>query len=167
MPECRTVALEGLAWPSARRRRHTAARGMRPVVPVIPTSSGSHTLRTRGEVPELIGDAPITMRSEPLTECNLPVGKAWQTWRGGLDDHQHPLVRATFGVGPRLAPAAFYPDEFMCLVCPETGSDQALNALTQTSDSRVVRCQPKSRAHPSGTGGMRICMVNDWLRLCN
>lgn len=80
VPECRAVAPEGLAWPSSRQHGHTAARGMLPVVPVVVTGSGSHTLRTRGEVPELIDDAPITVRSEPLTECNLPVGKAGQTY---------------------------------------------------------------------------------------
>lgn len=131
MPECRAVAAEGLAWPSAPQRRHTAARGMRPVVPVVMTSSGSHTLRTRGEVPELIGDAPITVRSEPLTECNLPVGKVWQTCRRYLDDHQHAQVRATFDLGASPAPAAFYPGELLCPVWPRQASDQAEDVGTQ------------------------------------
>ena len=66
-------------WRSAWRHGHTAARGMRPVVPVVATESRLRALCTRGEVPELIGAAPITVRMEPLTECNLPGGKARQT----------------------------------------------------------------------------------------
>ena len=61
---------------------------MRPVVPVVATESRLRALCTRGEVPELIGDAPITVRSEPLTECNLPGGKARQTYAVTEDDHQ-------------------------------------------------------------------------------
>ena len=81
MGACRRTARhpESLAWLSVRQHGHTAARGINPVVPVVVTSSGSRTLRTRGEVPELIGDAPITLRSEPLTECNLPGGNVRQT----------------------------------------------------------------------------------------
>ena len=105
---------KGLAGPP-RGGRHTAARGMRPVVPVLPTSSGSHTLRTRGEVPELIGDAPITVRSEPLTECNLPAGKMRQTCGWPLDDHQQSLVRGSFDAADRPAPALFAPSEFVRL----------------------------------------------------
>ncbi len=87
---------EGLAWPSSRRHGHTAARGIDPVVPVVVTSSGSRTLRTRGEVPELIGDAPITVRSEPLTECNLPAGNVRQTSAGRDDDHWRGLAVVAF-----------------------------------------------------------------------
>ena len=100
---------ESLAWPSARRRGHTAARGMRPVVPVVSTSSGSRTLRTRGEVPELMDDAPFTVRMEPITECILPGGKARQTYPNREDDHRHALLRPPARAGSWLGPAPSRP----------------------------------------------------------
>jgi hypothetical protein len=112
---------------------------MRPVVPVVATSPGSRTLRTRGEVPELIGDAPITVRSEPLTECNLPGGKAWQTWYDHLDDHRQALVRAALDFGLRPRPAAFYPGELICLSQVQILSDQALCPSTRTFETDICR----------------------------
>jgi hypothetical protein len=124
---------------------------MRPVVPVVATSPGSRTLRTRGEVPELIGDAPITVRSEPLTECNLPGGKAWQTWYDHLDDHRQALVRAALDFRLRPRPAAFYSGELICLSQDQIFSDQALCPSTGTFEPDIVpgdqcRMGPRMRA---------------------
>ncbi len=78
---------------------------MRPVVPVVATESRLRALCTRGEVPVLIGAAPITVRMEPLTECNLPGGKARQTSAVTEDDHQLREARSAAHVCPGLRPA--------------------------------------------------------------
>jgi hypothetical protein len=89
-------------------------------------------------VPELIGDAPITVRSEPLTECNVPGGKAWQTCYDHLDDHRQALVRAALDFRLRPRPAAFYPGELICLSQDQILADQALCTSTRTSETDIV-----------------------------